>query len=42
MTTRAIRARDNARMLVEHRGRRPDADPSQAAWLGAHRDDRVR
>jgi carbonic anhydrase/acetyltransferase-like protein (isoleucine patch superfamily) len=31
MTTRAIRARDNVRMLVEHRGMRPEVDPS--AWI---------
>jgi carbonic anhydrase/acetyltransferase-like protein (isoleucine patch superfamily) len=31
MTTRAVRARENAAMLVEHRGRRPDVHPS--AWV---------
>jgi hypothetical protein len=31
MTTRAIRARDNVPMLVEHRGMRPEVDPS--AWV---------
>ena len=29
--TRAIRARDNVRMLVEHRGMRPEVEPS--AWV---------
>ena len=31
METRAIRARDNGGVLVEHRGRRPDVHPS--AWV---------
>ena len=37
MTTRAIRARDNVHMLVEHRGMRPEVDPS--AWYGEPRGD---